>query len=184
VKRIRITAPLAGVALAVVATAAQAQTASVLKPVRLGVAAGAAIPLSDFGTGFSTGYNFTGTVALYPEGMPVGFRLDGAYNQFSAKGTVKATAKIAGFSGNVMWTVPTVGAQMSPYLIGGIGYYHVSASAAGMGSAAENHFGFNAGAGLNIPLSGFSTFIEARYNRISENGGSTSFVPVTFGIMF
>jgi hypothetical protein len=28
------------------------------------------------------------------------------------------------------------------------------------------------------------TFIEARYTRISESGGSTSFVPVTVGIMF
>lgn len=183
-KRIGITAALAGVALAVVATAAQAQTSTVLKPVRVGVAAGAAIPLSDFGNAFSTGYNVTGTVGLYPAGMPVAFRLDGAYNQFSGKGTVKANAKIAAFSGNVMWTVPTEGAQMSPYLIGGIGYYHVSASAAGFGSAASNHFGFNAGAGLNIPLSGFSTFIEARYNRISTNGGSTSFIPITFGIMF
>jgi len=30
----------------------------------------------------------------------------------------------------------------------------------------------------------FSTFAEARYNRVSENGGSTSFIPVTVGVMF
>ena len=52
------------------------------------------------------------------------------------------------------------------------------------GGAASNHFGFNAGAGLNVPLLVFKAFVEARYNRISETGGSTSFVPVTVGVMF
>ena len=27
-------------------------------------------------------------------------------------------------------------------------------------------------------------YAEARYNRVSENGGSTSFVPITVGLMF
>ena len=71
---------------------------------------------------------------------------------------------------------------IAPYAIGGVGYYRVSSSATG--TVASNHFGFNAGAGLDVPLSGFTTFIEARYNRISESGVSTSFVPVTVGVMF
>jgi hypothetical protein len=88
--------------------------------------------------------------------------------------------KIAGVSGNVVLSM--AGAEMTPFLIGGVGYYRVASSATG--SVASNHFGFNAGAGLRIPLSGFATFIEARYNRIPENGGSTSFVPVAVGVMF
>jgi hypothetical protein len=48
----------------------------------------------------------------------------------------------------------------------------------------HDQHGFNAGAGLKLPLLEFSAFIEARYNRVSENGGSTSFVPVTVGVMF
>jgi len=162
------------------AGAANAQAATVLKPVQLGVALGGAIPLSDFGKSFNTGFNFTGTVGINPAGMPVGFRIDAAYNQFGAKGTTNVNAKIAGVSGNVVLSM--AGAQMTPYLIGGVGYYRVSSSLTG--TVASNNFGFNAGAGLQIPLSGFATFIEARYNRISENGGSTSFVPVTVGVMF
>jgi len=161
---------------------ASAQAATVLKPVQIGVALGGAVPLSDFGKSFNTGYNFTGTIGINPAGLPVGFRIDAAYNQFGAKGTTTVSAKIAGVSGNVVLSM--AGAQVTPYVIGGVGYYRVSSSATGIGGVASNHFGFNAGAGLNIPLSGFSTFIEARYNRISENGGSTSFVPVTVGVMF
>ncbi|MDB4870154.1 MAG: hypothetical protein JWL97_1158, partial [Gemmatimonadales bacterium] len=43
---------------------------------------------------------------------------------------------------------------------------------------------WNAGAGINLPLSVFKAFVEARYNRIAVNGGNMEFVPVTFGIMF
>ena len=48
----------------------------------------------------------------------------------------------------------------------------------------STQFGFDVGGGITIPLSGFNTFIEARYNHFNDNGGSTSFVPITFGIMF
>jgi opacity protein-like surface antigen len=169
-------------AMLAAAGTANAQAATVLKPVQFGVALGGAIPLSDLGKNFNTGYNFTGTIGVNPAGMPVGFRIDAAYNQFGSKGTTNVNAKIAGVSGNVVLSM--AGAGITPYLIGGVGYYRVSSSASGIGSVASNHFGFNAGAGLNLPLSGFSTFIEARYNRISESGASTSFVPVTVGVMF
>jgi len=34
-------------------------------------------------------------------------------------------------------------------------------------------------------LSGFNAFVEARYNHFNnDGGGSTSFVPITFGVMF
>jgi Outer membrane protein beta-barrel domain len=178
--KFRIPTVVMAFAMLAAAGTANAQTATVLKPVQVGVALGGAIPLSDFGKSFNTGYNFTGTIGLNPAGMPVGFRIDGAYNQFGAKGTTQVNAKIASVSGNIVLSMAS--AEMTPYLIGGAGYYHESSSVTGIGSA-SNHFGFNAGAGLRIPLAGFTTFIEARYNRISDNG-STSFVPVTVGVIF
>jgi hypothetical protein len=159
---------------------ANAQVATILKPVQVGVAVGAAIPVSDLGNSFSTGFNVTGTIGINVPLLPIGFRIDAAYNQFGAKGASNVNAKIAGVTGNVVFGMP--GVVITPYLIGGVGYYRVSSSATG--SVASNSFGFNAGAGLKIPLLVFAAFIEARYNRISENGGSTSFVPVTVGVMF
>jgi len=35
-----------------------------------------------------------------------------------------------------------------------------------------------------MPLSGFDTFIEAKYTQIQTDGSSVKFVPITFGIMF
>jgi Outer membrane protein beta-barrel domain len=175
-----IPAAMMAFAMLAVAGTASAQVSTILKPVQIGVALGGAFPLSDLGKSFNTGFNLTGTIGINPAGLPVGFRIDAAYNQFGAKGTTNVNAKIAGVSGNVVLSM--AGAELTPYVIGGVGYYRVSSSATG--SVASNNFGFNAGAGLRIPLTGFSTFIEARYNRISESGGSTSFVPVTVGVMF
>ncbi len=59
-----------------------------------------------------------------------------------------------------------------------------TATVTGSPSQTDNHLGWNAGAGINLPLSVFHAFVEARYNRISTTGGSMEFVPVTFGIMF
>lgn len=168
-------------ALMAVASAGDAQVATVLKPIQIGVAVGPAIPVSDLGNNFSTGFNVTGTIGINVPLLPIGFRIDAAYNQFGAKGTSNIKAKIAGVSGNVVFSVPGA-VIVSPYLIGGVGYYRVSSSATG--SVASNNFGLNAGAGVKVPLIVFSTFIEARYTRISDNGGSTSFVPVTVGVMF
>jgi len=180
VKKFGIQTTMLSFALVAVGGTTKAQVGTILKPVQIGVALGAAIPISDLGKSFNTGFNFTGTIGLNPAGLPVGFRIDAAYNQFGQKAAGSGNAKIAGVSGNVVLSMPSAG--MTPYLIGGLGYYHVSSSVSG--SVASNDFGFNAGAGLQIPLSGFTTFIEARYNRISETGGSASFVPVTLGVLF
>jgi len=50
----------------------------------------------------------------------------------------------------------------------------------------ESHFGWNVGGGISMPLSGFDTFIEARYNQVQMSNGdpSVKFIPITFGIMF
>ena len=168
------------VALAMVVVWRPAAAQLGIMPIHIGAAVGGAFPLSDFGNAFSTGFNVTGTIAVTPPLIPVGFRGDVVYNHFGSKGASNATAKIAGASANAIFGMP--GVIITPYVIGGIGYYHVSSSLTG--GAASNHFGFNAGAGLNVPLLVFKAFVEARYNRISETGGSTSFVPVTVGVMF
>ena len=173
--------PVVVIALLAAAGTASAQVATILKPVQVGVAVGGAFPLSDFGKSFNTGFNVTGMMGINVPLLPVGFRIDAAYNQFGAKGTSNVNAKIAGVSGNVVFSIPGA-VIVSPYLIGGLGYYRVSSSATG--SVASNNFGFNAGAGIKIPLVVFATFVEARYTRVSETGGSTSFVPVTVGVMF
>ncbi len=153
----------------------------VLKPFQLGIAGGAAQPMSDLSTGSNLGYNGTVAMGINLPFIPVGLRIDGAYNQFGQK-TSGAKLHIMSATGNVVWKLPSIG--VSPYLIGGAGLYIPTVQAPGLANASGNHFGWNAGAGINLPLSVFKAFVEARYNSVSVNGASMQFVPVTFGIMF
>jgi hypothetical protein len=51
------------------------------------------------------------------------------------------------------------------------------------GSSASNRGGFNVGGGLNFGLLAFKTFAEARYTWVAAANGSTTFVPITVGLM-
>ena len=154
----------------------------VLKPFSLGIAGGATQPMSDLKTSTDIGYNGTVAMAINLPFIPVGLRVDGAYNQFGQKAGVPAKLHVMSATGNVVWRLPSIG--ISPYLIGGAGLYMQRATPTGGTAVTDNHLGWNAGAGINLPLSVFHAFVEARYNRISTTGGSMEFVPVTFGIMF
>ena len=180
-KRSILAAALAGIVLVSLPFGARAQVSTVVKPVQFGVAAGAAIPVSDLGDSFNVGFNGTVTVGFNPVMIPLGIRVDGAYNQFGAKGG-GANVHFTSVTGNLVYKFPSV--SVSPYAIGGAGWYNAAISITGFGSGSDNHFGWDIGGGITMPLSGFDTFIEARYNQVQGNGGSLKFVPITFGIMF
>jgi hypothetical protein len=179
-KRSFFVAALAGIAVVSLPFASRAQVSSVARPVQIGVALGAAIPTSDMSDVVSTGFNATATVGFTPEMIPLGIRIDGAYNQFGVQrlfggGNLHFTS----VTGNLVYKAP--GATISPYGIGGAGWYNVGASG---GGGSSNHFGWNIGGGILMPLSGFDTFIEARYYQVQGSAGSSKFFPVTFGILF
>jgi opacity protein-like surface antigen len=73
------------------------------------------------------------------------------------------------------------GASFSPYAIGGAGWYNAGASG---GGGSTNNFGFNIGGGISMALSGFDTFLEARFNQAQSSGSPARYVPITFGVMF
>jgi len=86
-------------------------------------------------------------------------------------------------TGNLEYSIPSE--SVTPYLIGGAGLYAQGANING-GSGSSNKFGWNLGGGIKLPLSGFDTFLEARYNQVQESNGAPSlkFIPITFGVMF
>ncbi len=176
--RLIIATTLAGLAIAVPSKDASAQG---YNPFQIGGAVGAAIPIGDLGNTANTGYNVTLALGYKPAASPLGFRFDAAYNEFGFEGG-GGNFNIPSFTANLVYDLPSGG--FSPYLIGGAGLYRPSASATGFGSASENRFGFNAGGGVKMPLSGFHVFAEARYNYVSADGGNLSFIPITIGLMF
>ena len=108
-------------------------------------------------------------------------RIDGAYNQFSFKsGLGTGNLHYTSVTGNLVYKIP--GAGFSPYAIGGAGWYNAGASGGGGGST--NNFGFNIGGGISMALSGFDTFLEARFNQVQTAGSPARYVPITFGVMF
>lgn len=173
---------MSAAALATVfAVSAQAQeTASApVKPISFGAFAGASLPTGDFGKAVKTGYTVGGLVGYKTAALPVGFRLDAAYSGFSGKSPVP-NGRLITVNGDVVYDLP-VQSSLRPYVLAGVGM--VNAKSKGAGDS-ETAFGFNGGAGINLALSGFDTFLEARYNHASKNGGKTQFIPIVFGIKF
>jgi hypothetical protein len=168
-------------ATAVIFTGAQLSAQS-SKPVSLGVAAGAAIPISDFSNAYNTGYNGTVALGLSSIGSPIGIRFEGAYNKFIGRSDVgnQPDSRIIAGTANLIYTLPGVG--IKPYLIGGAGYYGLKVDLPNAQSI--NKFGLNGGIGALFPLSGFNAYVEARAHDVFTDVSSTWFVPVTFGIMF
>jgi hypothetical protein len=180
VNRIILSTVAAVVAMGVAAPSAGAQIGS--NPFQIGGAAGIAFPTGDLGNIANTGYNVTLAVGYKPMLTPIGVRVEAAYNQFGLK-NIDGNVNIPAFTGNLVYGLP--GVSFSPYVIGGAGLYRTNVDLTGGGSGGENHFGFNIGGGIKIPLStSFETFAEARYNRVTVNNGSMSFIPITVGIMW
>jgi hypothetical protein len=157
--------------------------------VSFGVAAGASIPSGDFGKSFDTGYNLTGMLGVSPPLSPVGFRVDGMYNEFNGKSNIFVSGqkeRVSAITANAIVKAPVSAIVLSPYLIGGLGEYFSKFSTAG--STTSNDFGFNIGAGLKFGLAGFDALGEVRYHQFTTKGSAgnftTKFIPITFGIMF
>ena len=178
--RVILPAFAAVIALGAASASAGAQFSS--NPFQIGASAGIAFPTGDLGEIAGTGYNVTVALGYKPALNPIGVRVEAAYNQFGLEG-VDGNVNIPAFTGNLVYSLP--GISFSPYVIGGAGLYRTNVDIDGGGSAGENHFGFNAGGGIKIPLSSsFETFVEARYNRVTVDNGNMSFIPITVGIMW
>jgi opacity protein-like surface antigen len=179
VNRFALSTFVASAALLATTVPARAQG---YNPFQIGASGGIAFPTSDLGNVANTGYNVTVAVGYKPELTPIGVRAEAAYNEFGSK-IFNGNVNIPAFTGNLVYGLPV--GTLSPYVIGGAGLYRTSINVNNGGNASENDFGFNIGAGLKIPLSsGFETFVEARYHHVTQNNGSLSFVPITFGVMF
>lgn len=170
------------------------------RPFGVGVLAGATIPTGDLSKGAGTGWHAGAFVTATPE-WPVSFRLEGVYDDFGTKDintgvsaqTASSHPSIVSGRINGVWHFPMTG-DIKPYVIAGVGYYHImidgkcsstdTQNPCGDVSTSENKFGVNAGAGIDMHLSGFSAFVEARWHDIFTSGSSSQLVPISVGLRF
>ena len=181
-------AAITAIAMSSAAAVGAQSVTNATKPFSLGISGGASVPTGDLSNSVNTGYNVGGHVGLGMPALPISFRGDVNYDNFGAKNAGNSNAHVWSYTANAVYAIPTM-TGVSPYLIGGIGGFKPGVSTSSGGStytaSGGTKFGFDLGGGLTIPLSGFNAFVEARYNRFNnDGGGSTSYVPITFGVMF
>lgn len=171
--------------LAVAALALMAPIAMAQAQLSFGIAAGASVPSGNL-DGLQTGYHVMATAGVHPPLAPVGFRVDGMFNEFNFDSPSTEKFRIMGLNANAVLSMPGA-VVLSPYAIGGVGMYNSKSTIAAAESS--NDFGVNLGAGIKFGLAGFSAFGEVRWHNIMADngtGGTTNvrFIPITFGIMF
>src|SRR5690606_1691551 len=117
---------LSGLALTVAfASVGQAQdAATALRPITFGVKAGGALPMGDMSDGNEVGFLVGGHIGYATPTLPVSFRLDVDYNRFALKNDVDGNSRIFNVVANVLYDFKTTSPTITPYLIGGIGFFN------------------------------------------------------------
>ena len=164
----------------------------------------------DFDDGWNAGFGFT----WYPTShLPLGLRVDGTYNQFSARTPLLAQVAAANGTGvyhgfQRMWGGDTdleLDLPFSPYfhgylLAGGGWYKQQTIFREGFGCGGWDcgnfgytvgrydtdwHFARNAGAGIEFAMGpDASFFIEGRYMRLDPNDAKSDYIPIRAGLRF
>jgi hypothetical protein len=158
-------------------------------PISLGLAGGVALPLSSFSDDAVPGWRALGTLAVGVPLIPLGLRVDAAYDRFGIDrplvGSTPAASgsrRVASLTANVTYRLLPL-PIVSPYLIGGGGSYNVGCGG-DISCESSTYFGWNGGVGLRFGALGVHAFAEARYHHVNISGGSVQYVPVTFGLFF
>ena len=167
-------------------TFVSAQTA---RPIGFGVSGGLSLPTGDLGDGADAGYNITGHVMLRPASFTnLSFRGDVSFDRYGVKDVSDANTRFLGFTANALYSFPQANpGVVRPYIIAGVGAYNSKVSVTSgniTGSASSTDIGVQGGAGINFQLSGFSTFVEAKFVNVFGDGSSANFIPITFGVKF
>lgn len=165
-------------------------TVQAQRSVSVGVSGGLSLPMGDLADAVDMGYNVTGHIYYSRSTTKLGFRGDVGYDSWEAKGSSSAydaNLNSLAFVANGTYDFGESTAAMRPYILAGVGMYRTKSSSNVAGiesSTTSSDAGIQGGVGLTFKLSGFNTFLEARYVNIFSEGNSTSFAPIVFGIRF
>lgn len=148
---------------------------------RLNIGGGVSMPQGDLADVASTGWHGLGSLEFGSLTLPQGLRLDLAYAQFGldeALGSGNQTV----MSGTLNFTyrMPSSNSPVAPYLIAGLGAYHMDCSLASCDAATR--YGWNFGLGTKLYVLGLRSFVEARYHLTKFHGTPVHYFPLTFGI--
>ena len=139
-----------------------------------GGTAGVAIPIGRIADDHSAGYLLGGLVEYGVTGQPYALRGELLFQRFSLKsGHVGDNVNLFSLGSTIVYKLQPSNA----FLTGGIAIYSGNS---GLGTRP----GFNAGAGVEIPLTGFSATGEARLHLMLADGRPVITLPLTIGVRF
>lgn len=181
--------------VSVARVSAQAQ-----RPVLVGIGGGGTFPTGDFGADNKSGYNLGSFVQYRAPTSVVGLRGELQYHRNDMKDgplqdictplgqtcTSGHWGVLYGGLGGLFEAMPR-DANIGWFLIAAGGFYRITPSVNQDGidvSQSENKAGFNAGGGLRFRLGAASLYMDARFHSVKLEGGSFTFLPVSFGIAF
>lgn len=169
---VRASFTMVAAALAFSAADAQAQ-------IGFSVAGGPSFATGDFGEPLDMGYHAKVAASFSIPVLPIGLEADAMWNHFDVSESEESGRILSG-SLNAMINLPTPG--ITPYIVGGVGYYDMKGSDA---DESVSDFGINGGVGVRLGLVGLGgVFAEARLHNIFTEGESSRFIPVSVGIRF
>jgi|SRR5579859_2073854 len=188
--RKQIGVALAAVALAVMPGVARAQATAhntgnqPTEGTLFGAGAGLILPSGNYGTADGLGWHLMGLVQMPLHNTPVHLRADLMFGQSSHKNNVGGSTTLVGGTVDALYHFGDRAASLRPYVLGGLGYYNVNVSVTGFGSASSSAIAFGLGGGVLFGLGRtMHGFAEARYMSV-QTSGTTSFLPITVGLMF
>jgi hypothetical protein len=140
-----------------------------------GVTAGIALPIGRLADDHAAGYLLGGLLEYGVSGQPYALRGELLYQRFALKSNhVGRDVNLTSLGATIVYRM-----QQSPtntFLTGGIAIYN--------GTDLGTRPGLNGGAGVEIPLTGFSATGEARLHLMLADGRPVITLPLTIGVRF
>jgi len=173
--------PLSAFAVAVALCAAMPLRAQLMprtEGFRFGLGVGASMPIGDYGDSDKMGVNLLGVFETPLANSPLYLRVDGLYSSTSHDG-IDGSTSILGGTASALYHFSAPAATARPYALAGLGIYNVDG-----GADSETKVGIGIGGGVTFTLGGLDAFAEARYVSVLTSNVSTTFVPLTFGLLF
>jgi hypothetical protein len=185
------------VALVAIVAAAPA-TAQV--PVSLDLGTGPSFQFGRLKTNTTTpGFNALVGLHYIAPFVPISVRLEGLFDEYDHTSRYLGARQVWAISGNAIYSLPNTPQGITPYVIGGGGYYHTSDNLRVKATSGPSptvptltaaHFGLNGGAGARYrlfgvgPGIGIGIFAEARYLYYFGPHANASMVPLVIGVSF
>ena len=184
---------IASVSLASVALGQRAVPSSGASEWGLDGSLGFAAP--DYGNA-NLGFDLMGAAEWHPRStLPVAFRGEIGWDYFGYGNSnlygagYSASSNILRFDADALYDIPVHWtSKLQPYLVGGLGLYHVSVSLtcqnlACAGGASDTNLGINLGGGLRYPFGAVDGFFELRWHEAFA-AGDAAFFPFQFGVRY